>query len=404
MRVKMTFAVLALVALALTVPASSVANSSRVVHVEAGESIQAAIDAAKPGTTIKLGEGTFDESVSISKDDISIVGEGRKKTVIAFEGSGTPPECGICVSPTQQGGTVEDVHISRLAVTGFGFGILFSDSKDISVQRTYLHDNHEYGVAAFGSTEQFYSRNIVPNNGEAGIYVGSTPDARAVIYKNVAWGNLFGIFVRDAAHGQVLKNKSFGNCVGMLFLETGDPSAVNQDWLVKGNNATANNLSDTTLCGGDQPVSGVGILVGGARDLEIVHNGAFGNKSGIAGSLISGGIALFDTTTDGGGAPSGNTIAHNTAFGNDPADLFAEGNVEANRFFANDCLTSQPDGLCEDPDENGDGEHGDDDDDRGGDRPKGDGDRDDARKHPKSKKHKRWHKRNKSKKRDRDDD
>jgi len=404
MRVKMTFAVLALVALALAVPASSVANGSRVVHVDAGESIQAAIDAAKPGTTIKLGEGTFHESVSISKDDISIVGEGRKKTLIAFDGAGEPPECGICVAPAQEGGTVEDVHISRLAITGFHFGVLFSDSEDISVQRTHIYDNNEYGVAAFGSKDQFYSRNIVPNNGEAGIYVGSTPDARAVIYKNVAWGNVFGIFVRDAAHGQVLKNKSFGNCVGMLFLETGDPSAVNHDWLVKGNNATANNLADAALCAAEPPpVSGVGIAIAGARDLEVVHNGVFGNRSGLAGSLLSAGIGLIDTTDDGGGPPSGNTVAFNTAFGNDP-DLFWDGSGEGNKFFANDCLTSQPDGLCEDPDENGDGEHGDDDDDRGGDHPKGDRDRDHAKKHNKSKKHKKHHKKHKSKKHHRDDD
>jgi hypothetical protein len=401
MRVKMTFAVLALAALALALPASSAANGSRTVHVDAGESIQAAVDNAKPGTTIKLGEGTFHESVSIAKDDISIVGEGRKKTLIAFEGAGTPPECGICVSPAQQGGTVEDVHISRLAVSGFGFGILFSDSEDISVQRTHLYDNHEYGVAAFGSTEGVYSRNIAPNNGEAGIYVGSSPEAKSVIYKNVTWGNMFGIFVRDAAHGQVLKNKSFGNCVGMLFLETGDPSAVNHDWLVKGNNATANNLSDATLCAGEggPPVSGVGIAIAGARDLEVVHNGAFGNRSGIANSFLSAGIALIDTTDDGGGPPTDNTIAFNTAFGNQPVDLFAEGHVAANRFFANDCLTSQPDGLCEDPD----GEHGDDDDDRGDDHPKGDRGhhKGDHKKHKKSKKH-RKHK--KHKKHDRDDD
>ena len=55
MRVKMTFAVLAMATLALALPASSTAH--RTATVKAGESIQAAIDAAKPGTTIKIEAG-----------------------------------------------------------------------------------------------------------------------------------------------------------------------------------------------------------------------------------------------------------------------------------------------------------------------------------------------------------
>ena len=57
MKVKMTFAVLALAALALALPATSAAGNSRVIEVESGESIQAAIDAAEPGTTIEIEKG-----------------------------------------------------------------------------------------------------------------------------------------------------------------------------------------------------------------------------------------------------------------------------------------------------------------------------------------------------------
>ena len=78
MRVKMTFAVTALAALLLSLPASSIAN--RTVEVEAGESIQAAIDKAKPYTTIEIEEGTYRESLTVTKDGIELVGEGRKKT------------------------------------------------------------------------------------------------------------------------------------------------------------------------------------------------------------------------------------------------------------------------------------------------------------------------------------
>ena len=101
MRVKMTFAVLALAVLALVVPASSAAAVVRVG--EPGESIQAAIDKAKPGTTIKLGEGTYKDSVNISKNDISIVGEGRSKTKIRSAGGRDLPAGAGCVDDS--GGT-----------------------------------------------------------------------------------------------------------------------------------------------------------------------------------------------------------------------------------------------------------------------------------------------------------
>src|SRR5687768_7597910 len=99
MRVKMTFAVLAMVASALVVPASSTA---RTVHVEAGESIQDAIDNARPGTTIKVEEGTYAESLLIDKDGIELVGEGRKKTKIVEPADPTVGEG--CVQPASPGG------------------------------------------------------------------------------------------------------------------------------------------------------------------------------------------------------------------------------------------------------------------------------------------------------------
>jgi hypothetical protein len=98
-----------------------------------------------------------------------------------------------------------------------------------------------------------------------------------------------------------------------------------------------------------------------------------------------------------------NAVAFNTAFGN-TTDIVWDEQGAGNRFFRNDCLTSQPDGLCEDPDEAGDAEHGDDGD-RGGHSHKGDKRGDDKRKHAKSEKH-RKHKHKKSKKHrkhDRDD-
>ena len=79
------------------------------------------------------------------------------------------------------------------------------------------------------------------------------------------WNNGFGLFLRDAAHGTVQDNKSFGNCVGVLFLNVDEsqappedhvPVIENRDWLAKHNNVTANNRACPASDEGP-PVSGV---------------------------------------------------------------------------------------------------------------------------------------------------
>ena len=174
--------------------------------------------------------------------------------------------------------------------------------------------------------------------------------------------------------------------MGRVPTHTVDPA----HWVAKHNNVTANNRE----CGpGEEnpPLSGVGIAVLGGKDIDLVDNGVFGNKAAAAfGSAFAGGIVV--TTSPFAAPPVPSTdikVAFNTALGNSTDLVLDEGN-EA-KFFANDCLTSQPDGLCEDPDDNGD--HGD-----GGDRDHAD------RVHKKNKKHKsgkhRKHKKPKSKKHD----
>ena len=431
MRVKMTVAVAAFAALVLGLPTSSYAH--RTVTVKSGESIQAAIDKAKPGTTIKVEAGTYQESLLIKTDGIQLVGAGRKSTHIVPPANPTagqgcvsedqrdPPPAppvtvanGICVANVdEQFNIIEEVkgvHISRLSVTGFnGFGMLFFGSRNGVVERTIASDNGEYGIFANTSSGTVIARNVTGNDGEAGIYVGDSPHADATVWKNVSYGNNNGIFIRDAAHGRVLKNKTFGNSAGILFLNTDEsaeppppgappaPSIDVQDWLAKQNDASANNKPGAV--GGDEPpLSGIGIAVASGIDVRLIDNGVFGNKAAGPGSPFSGGILVVG---DPSFKPSvGTKVAFNTAFGNEP-DLLWDGAGAGNAFFGNDCLTSQPDGLCEDPDTSGDnGDHGDDGGHKGGDRDHADHKKNDKKKHKKHRKHKKHKKHKKHQKHD----
>ena len=72
--------------------------------------------------------------------------------------------------------------------------------------------------------------------------------------------------------------------------------------------------------------------------------------------MVKGGIVVVG---DPGKASTGTKVGFNTAFGNTTDIVWDQQppGGAGNRFFGNDCLTSDPDGLCEDPDDNGD--HGD---------------------------------------------
>src|SRR3954453_10802214 len=52
------------------------------VQVVAGESIQAAIDAAPPGATVCVGPGIYRENLLIAKDGITLKGAGPEKTIL----------------------------------------------------------------------------------------------------------------------------------------------------------------------------------------------------------------------------------------------------------------------------------------------------------------------------------
>lgn len=65
------------------------AKAARVtVTVKAGESIQEAVKAAKPGTIIRVMPGLYHETVYIDKDDISLIGVIEKGERATLDGKG----------------------------------------------------------------------------------------------------------------------------------------------------------------------------------------------------------------------------------------------------------------------------------------------------------------------------
>lgn len=356
-----TLLLLALAAVASLTALAGPATAHDATVVRAGESIQAAVDAAAPGTKIVVKRGTYAENVVIATDGITLKGRGAKlvppasPAPNACSSDGQPAADGICVlgqvefpadGPPVVTDPVDDVTIKGFKVSGFaGNGILFLGATDPVVKDNRLKDNGEYGIARFVSSGGTILRNAASGSEEAGIYVGDSPDADVLVAGNVAYDNhLFGFFFRDAANGRVVGNEAFGNCVGAIVLNTGANIAAN--WRFFGNEIHDND----GFCPGSEeegtpPLTAIGVLIAGASDNVLIGNRILDNDPN-GEAPFKGGVVVVDIGIPGANPPSGNLVKGNLILGNDP-DIFWDGSGTGNVIKRNVCRTSVPDGLCE---------------------------------------------------------
>jgi hypothetical protein len=332
--------------LALAAGVGSAAADSSVVGP--GESIQKAVNAAEPGDTIVV-RGTHHEAVVIRKDGIKLVGQDA--VLKSPDEPRTPcfAPAGFCVLGDvnfQTGAVsdyVHDVTISGFTIRGFeGFGIVALGARDAKFAKNRAFDNGEYGITAFASKGTQVLANTTSGSGEAGIYIGDSPRANATVAANDTYGNQFGIFVRNARGGSISANHTHNNCVGMMILADEPGPAGN--FGVRAN--VVRNNTRSCPAGEEAPsLSGVGIALWGARDMEIEGNTILDNVPS-GPSEFHGGVALVrGGETFEGTAPKDNLVRGNTILRNRP-DIFWDKSGSGNRFVSNVCNTSVPTRLC----------------------------------------------------------
>lgn len=326
-------------------------------HVHKGESIQAAIDAAKPGDTITVQKATYNEFLDIRTNGIKLKGNGATltKPKLRDEGIciqlGNGKTNGICVHGFVGDSTngpvphsiTKNVKISGFTLKGFeGEGVLVFGGSKTTVRNTRMASNAGYGAFANSSSGTQFLHDTARNNGDAGFYIGDSPKANALVRNSVSRGNHGpGVFMRDATTGVVEHNVLSGNCVGALVLA--DAPGPAGKWKIRSNTVRNNNKPCAgNPAEGDPPLSGLGIALGGATDTLIQGNTVTGNTNANP-SIASGGIVIQKGS--GGSLPTGNTVRKNTAKNNKPFDIDWDGTGSV-KFKNNTCGTSRPSGLC----------------------------------------------------------
>jgi len=363
----------------LSLPAAAAA---KVVKVKPGESIQAAVDRANPGDRVQIAPGTYTSSstecpprpsracaVSVTKDDISIVGQGGHGKSVVLEAEPGQNE-GIAVGRQGGGNCVEEpsarVHgslISGITVRGFeDDGILLACVDHWRITGVTAIENEEYGIFPSHVLEGRLDHSFASGANDTGHYIGQSFDSR--VDHNVATGNVSGFELENSTGIRADHNLAFDNTGGILsfdlpFLDVKVNSGNVIDHNVVMNNNRENTCTDPddTVC---QVPPGTGILLMAVDENLVKSNLVTGNDSyGIAVANICLAQELPEevcAALDIEPNPDNNSVIGNVALGNglNPApslppvfaqDLVWDGSGTGNCWAKNLFGTSFPDPL-----------------------------------------------------------
>ncbi|WP_431992760.1 right-handed parallel beta-helix repeat-containing protein [Streptomyces albogriseolus] len=342
----------AIVAAGIGAAPSTSTHQSAVHRVQPGQSIQKAVDAAKPGDTVLIAAGTYKQSVGITRSGITLRGDADGRTVLRPPASAGTSACakagnGVCVTGTDKK-PVKNVSVRSLTVRGFPKnGVWATGTENLKVRYVTSEKNGQWGIATERSTHSVISHNVTRKNGDAGVFVANTVDTeegardakRTVVRFNETAENRVGVTVRRLRNLSVDHNEATGNCAAVFVVgDESKPRAGNLS--VSWNHVHANNK----YCAKTPRLpflQGSGIVLTGVEETRVAFNRVENNKGT---SPLSGGIVLFKSLV---GTPSErNDIRDNLVTGNSPADLANRDTSTTNTFSRNTCTLSEPTGMC----------------------------------------------------------
>ncbi len=332
--------------------------------------IQAAVNAARPGDTVKVASGFFSEDVIVpaEKARLRIEGGGSLETILLGPGS-------TGIGFTLNGTT--DVEIIGFGIQGFSsIGILVNGGtntviKDVAIENSpigiwltntaftcvveksqishtsyalpvgpgtehalithnWIHDN-THGVTTFINSHRVqvvnnrFSKNILG--------VESVLSRQTLILNNDFDGDLVAVCLRTAA--------DFNRCVeNHLTGDDYDVAVISSSFAqIMGNVMAAGFGGGVTLIGSNsnqvlqnriEGKGGSGVRIEGSNNNEIEDNQVLSNSAN--------GIRLLGTST-------GNVVRENFLWSNAPFDI-NDHSTGANTFDRNDCQTSRPPEIC----------------------------------------------------------
>ena len=244
-----------------------------VVTVKDGESIQEAVKAAEPGTTIHVMPGTYEETVYIDKDGIRLIGiiEGSERATLHGRG-----ELNDAILFSGNNIVVEGFIITKYK----GNAIMSQAGNNYEIRDNIIVDTGVYGIFPQLGTNGVVEHNIISGIEDAAIYVGMSDNVH-VAYNEV-FDSVAGIEIENSRHAIVEANFVYNNTGGVLaFITPGLPIKTTYDVIIRNNWISNNNTPNFGAPGstvGGIP-AGTGVMIMAADDVVVEGNIITNNKT-----------------------------------------------------------------------------------------------------------------------------
>ena len=236
---------------------------------------------AKPGDVIEVppGKHSFDRSLSLRVDGVTIRGAGPDKSVLSFKGQKAGAE-GLLVNAN--GFTLENIAIEDSK----GDGLKVNEAENVTIRNVRVEwtggpntGNGAYGLYPVKTRNVLIEDAVAIGASDAGIYVGQSRDV--VVRNSRAEFNVAGIEIENTINADVYGNTATHNTGGILVFNM--PALSQQGGAVRmfRNKVVDNNTENFGAKG--TPVSSVpagsGVVVNSNDDVEIFDNDIAGNKT-----------------------------------------------------------------------------------------------------------------------------
>jgi plastocyanin len=303
---------------------------------ETYSTIQAAVDAAKPGDLVSIGpstnpDGTYHEAVIVKTKTPNITIRGRDRDRVILDGQYKLDD-GFEV-------LANNVVIENMTARHYvGNGFYWTGVNGYRGSYLTAYADGDYGIYAYSSINGQFDHDFAAGHPDSGFYIGACHPCNALITNVVSEDNALGFSGTNAGGNLVISNSIWRNNMSGIAPNTLDsePNPPQNGDTIINNLVENNNNFDAPAKILEYPSIGNGIVLAGG-----INNVIEGNR--ISGHIYYG-ILVLPNIDKNFWEPSGNAVKNNVISNSGVADLALGALSAGNNCFSNNQVarTSPP--------------------------------------------------------------